>query len=74
MIRYPPDQVIISIVYLFGGVDAAVATVHLMICGCGGCWSVGDVCAWDAWLLATARLAAGVFVVAVDLLFQVAPR
>ena len=59
---------------LFVEVDAAVATVHLMVCGCSVCCSVGGVCAWDAWLPATAPLAAGVFAVAADLPFRAVPR
>ena len=38
------------------------------------CCCVGGVWAWDAWLPATARLAAGVFAVATDLAFRVVPR
>ena len=65
MIPYPLHQVLILIVYHFVDVDVSVsvyvATVHLMVC----------VCDWDAWLPVTARLAAGVFVVAADFTVQV---
>ena len=39
-----------SVLILFVEVEvgAAVATVHLMVCGCSGCCSVGGVCAWYA--------------------------
>ena len=45
-----------------------------MVCGCSVCCCVGGVWTWDAWLPATARLAAGVFAVAADLPFRVVPR
>ena len=74
MIRLPtsPGTHIISVIFV--EVGAAVATAHLIVCGFSGCCSVGGVCAWDAWLPATARLAVGVFAVTTNLPFWVVPR
>ena len=54
--------------------DVALVTVPLMVCGCGGCCRVGGVSSSNVWLPTTVCLAAGVFAVAADLTFLVAPR
>ena len=42
------NSVLILFVEVEVGAAVATTTVHLMVCGCSGCCSVGGVRAWDA--------------------------